>query len=307
LDLQAFIITFREALEALLIVGIIVTYLKRVDHAHWNKWVWFGVVLALFASFGVALVFQVVLTGFNSMASDNYLRVGIQLISAALLTHMIMFLAKQNTEFEANIQKKVQHIITAGGIINMIVHSFLVVLREGIETVFFFAAISGGHIEKALTSWGALIGLIAACGLAYYFFKGTKRVPLGIFFKATSVLLMVIAAGFIVQAIGVLQDMKVMGTMYRTPGGEIGEVYNIVGFMPEHPVDEEQYVRDTGDQTIISGDVGIFFMAFLGYTHNPSVEQFAAYWLYFLTVYIMLSRKKKKTLADIRQGKGIKI
>jgi high-affinity iron transporter len=299
LDLQAFIITFREALEALLIVGIIVTYLKRVDHGHWNKWVWFGVVLALFASFGVALLFQIVLTGFGSMASQNYLRFSIMFISAGLLTHMVMFLAKQDTEFQANIQSKVQHIITTGGIINMIVHSFLVVLREGIETVFFFAAISGGDIEEALTSWGALLGLIAAAGLAYYFFKGSKRIPLGVFFKATSVLLMVIAAGLIVQAIGVLQDLKLMGTVYRTPGGEIGEVYNSISIMPEHPIDEIQYERDTGNQTLISGDVGIFFTAFLGYTHKPSVEEFAAYWLYFMTVYVMLSRKKKAVLSAL--------
>jgi high-affinity iron transporter len=293
LDLQAFIITFREALEALLIVGIIVTYLKRVDHAHWNKWVWFGVILALFASFGVALLFQIVLTGFGSMASQNYLRFSIMFISAGLLTHMVMFLAKQNAEFQTNIQSKVQHIITTGGIINMIVHSFLVVLREGIETVFFFAAISGGDIQKAFTSWGALLGLIAACGIAYYVFKGSKRIPLGVFFKATSILLMVIAAGLIVQAIGVLQDLKLMGSVYRTPGGEIGEVYNIISFMPEHPIDEIQYIRDSGEKPLIGGQVGIFFKAFLGYTHNPSAEEFAAYWLYFLTVYILLARTKK--------------
>lgn len=307
MDLQAFIITFREALEALLIIGIITTYLNKVNYSHWNKWVWVGVSLALASSFAVALLFQVVLTGYGSMASENYLRFSIMFISAALLTHMILFIGQQNIDFKANIQAKVSHIVTTGSIINMLVHSYLVVLREGIETVFFFAAISGGDIQKALTSWGALFGLLAASGLAYYFFKGSKRIPLGIFFKTTSVLLALIAAGLIVQGIGVMQDLKMMGSVYKTPGGEIGEVYNIIGFMPEHPIDEEQFIRDTGKEPLIGGSVGIFFKAFMGYTHNPSVEEFSAYWLYFGMVYIVLARKRKKAELAVKEKDNSKI
>lgn len=298
MDVQAFIITFREALEALLIVGIITTYLTKVNYSKWNKWVWVGVVLALISSFGVALIFQVVLTGYGSMASQNYLRFGIMLVSAGLLTHMVMFIGKQNVNFQSNIQNKVQHIVTTGSIINMLVHSYLVVLREGIETVFFFAAISGGDIQKAITSWGALLGLIVAVAISYYFFKGSKRLPIGVFFKATSVLLMIIAAGLLVQGIGVMQDLKLMGSLYRTPGGQIGEVYNITWLMPEHPIDEEQYIRDTGNQPVLSGDVGIFLKAFMGYSQNPSVEEFVSYWGYFFLVYIFLAREKRKAIKN---------
>jgi high-affinity iron transporter len=85
-----------------------------------------------------------------------------------------------------------------------------------------------------------------------------------------------------------------MGSVYKTPGGDIGEVYNIIGFMPEHPIDEEQYIRDTGKKPFISGGVGIFFKAFLGYTHNPSIEEFVFYWLYFVMIYLVLARRKKK-------------
>jgi high-affinity iron transporter len=307
MDFQAFIITFRETLEALLIVGVITTYLSKVNESRWNKWVWLGVILALISSFGVALLFQVVLTGYGSMASQIYLRFGIMFISAALLTHMIMFIAKQAQDFTREIESKVATIITTGSIINMIMHSYLVVLREGIETVFFFAAISGGDIQRAITSWGALVGLIIACIVSYFFFKGSRRVPLGTFFKATAVILCVIAAGLLVQGIGILQDLGLMGSVYKTPGGEIGEVYNIIGFMPEHPIDEEQYIRDTGEKPLISGEIGIFMRAFLGYTHNPSVEEFVIYWAYYLIVFLIIARQKKISVrSDIttRNEKG---
>jgi high-affinity iron transporter len=300
MDFQAFIITFREALEALLIVGIITTYLTRVNQARWNKWVWLGVLLALICSYGVALLFQVVLTGYAWMGSQIYLRLGILFVSAALLTHMILFIAKQSVDIKGKIQSKVAHIVTTGSVLNMLAHSFLVVLREGVETVFFFAAISNGNIEEALTSWGALIGLVLALVISYFVFFSSKKVPLALFFKGTAVFLMLLSAGLVVQGVGILQDLGLMGSLYKTPGGEIGEMYNITWLMPEHPIDEEQYIRDTGQKPVISGEVGIFLRAFLGYTHNPSVEEFVVYWTYYLVVYVMMARYRKVSMQETK-------
>lgn len=89
MEVQALLITFREALEALLIVGIITSYLKRIDQSRYVKYVWFGAALAVFASAIVALLFQVVLTGFSTMASEMYLKVSIIFISSILLTQMV--------------------------------------------------------------------------------------------------------------------------------------------------------------------------------------------------------------------------
>lgn len=294
MDLQAFLITFREALEAILIVGVILTYLTRIDAIHWHKWVWVGVVLAFVVSYGLALAFQVLLTGFASMGSQNYMKIGIMLVSSGLLTHMIMFMGKQSSEMQGKVQSKVAHILTIGGAINMVVHSFLVVVREGVETVFFFAAITGGNIQKALESWGALFGLILAVVVGLLFFKRTKKIRLGTFFRITAVFLMMISAGLFVQAIGIMQDLGIMGSLYRTAGHQIGEIYNITGFMPEHPIDGVQYLRDYGKEPLINGQVGIFFKAFLGYTQNPSLEEFVGYWGYYFVVFILLAVQKKR-------------
>ncbi|WP_274363675.1 FTR1 family iron permease [Paenibacillus thermotolerans] len=295
MDFQAFLITFREALEALLIVGVIVTYLTRIGETRWNKWVWLGVVLALLSSYGVALAFQVVFTGFSQMANHIYLTIGILFISTVLLTHMIMFMSKQGRDMKGEVQGKVAAILTTGSVVNMIVHSYLITLREGVETVFFFAAISQGNIEKAITSWGALIGLLTAIVIAWSFFRGTRRVPLGTFFKITGIFLVIIAAGLFVQGVSMAQDVGILGSLYRTDGGEIGELYNITWFMPEHPQDYEHYVRDFGETPLISGQVGVFMKAFLGYTQNPSVEEFLAYWGYYFVVMFLLIWQRKKT------------
>ncbi len=298
MNLQAFLITFREALEALLIVGVILMYLKRVDQSKWTKWVWLGVILALISSYGVALLFQVVLTGYNMLGTEIYLKIGIMLVSTVLLTHMVLFIAQQNQDIQRKVQSRITHIITFGSIINMIIHSYLVVLREGVETVFFFAAISNGDIGKVIQSPGALLGLIGALVVGLVFFRGTRRISLGLFFKATSMFLILIAAGLFVQAIGILQDRELIGSVYKTAGGELGEVYNIEWFMPEHPTDYDQYVRDYGEKPLLSGQIGIFMRAFLGYTHNPSVEEFAFYWLYYIVVLGLLVWQNNRRKAD---------
>lgn len=294
MDFQAFLITFREVLEALLIVGIITTYLRKINETRWHKWVWLGVFLGFVASCVVALVFQVVFTGYGTMASQIHLKYAILFASTILLTHMILFMAKQFSDVKGRMESKITHLIAAGSIANMVLHSFLVVLREGVETVFFFAAISGGDIQQAIQSWGALLGMLTAIVVSYLFFKSTRRIPLGSFFKITGIFLVMVAAGLLVQGIGVLQDLKIMGSLYKTAGGEVAEVYNLEWFMPEHPLDEDQYIRDTGNRPMISGQVGIFMKAFMGYSQAPSLEEFLIYWAYYVLVLFLVARVRRK-------------
>ncbi|MDP5275342.1 FTR1 family iron permease [Chengkuizengella axinellae] len=289
MDLQALLITFRETLEALLIIGIIVTYLKKMNHPEYTKYVWLGAGLALVASLGVAFVFQVVLTSFAMMASQIYLKISIMLISSMLLTHMVFWMSKNSRDMKGKLEGKLKTYVTAGSVIGMVVHSFLVILREGIETVFFFAAITGGNIQEAIQSWGALAGILIAAGVSYFFFKGTMRIPLKTFFRITGAMIIIIAAGLLVQGIGMMQDVGIIGSV-------MPQVYDLTWFLPEHPTDYTQYLRDTGSEPLISGDVGIFFTALLGYAATPSIEEILVYFGYFAGILLLLkSRRNENT------------
>lgn len=284
LELQALLITFREALEALLIVGIITTYLKRMKRGELTKYVWLGAALAVVASLGMALLFQVVLTGFAAMGSEMYLKIGIMLVSALLLTQMVFWMAKHSRDIKGKVEGKLSQFITAGNIIGMVVHSFLVVLREGVETVFFFAAITGGNIGAAISNWGALAGIVLAALVTYLFFKGSMRVSLKTFFKITSIFIILIAAGLLVQGVSMMQDLDMIGSV-------MPQVYDLTWLMPEHPIDEEHYIRDTGNEPFLSGQVGIFFKALLGYSSMPSLEEILAYLGYFAVLYFLIGWK----------------
>ncbi|MBO8171436.1 MAG: FTR1 family protein [Bacillaceae bacterium] len=286
MEIQALLITFREALEALLIVGIITSYLKRIGHQRLTKYVWGGAGLAVLSSFFVALLFQVVLTGFEVMGSEMYLKISIMLISSILLTQMVFWMARQSRDIKGKLEGKMDQFITTGNILGMVAHAYLVVLREGIETVFFFAAISGGDIGAAIQNWGALTGLVLAAVVSYFFFKGTMRIPLKTFFKVTGVFIVFIAAGLLVQGISVMQDIDLIGSA-------MPQVYDLTWLMPEHPIDHAHYVRDTGHEPLISGDVGIFFKALFGYSSMPSIEEIVAYLGYFFVIYLLLKRNRE--------------
>lgn len=287
MEIQALLITFREVLEALLIVGIITTYLKRVGQKQYNKYVWLGAGLAVVASIGIAMLFQVVFTGFAAMGSEIYLKIGIMIVSTILLTQMVFWMASHSKDLKGNMEGKMNKFISTGNIVGMVIHSFLVVLREGIETVFFFAAITGGNIGAAMQGWGAITGALIAAVVCYFFFRGTMRVPLKTFFKVTGAFIILISAGLLVQAISMMQDINLIGSV-------MPHLYDITWFMPEHPIDYAHYVRDTGTAPLISGDVGIFLKALFGYSSMPSIEEVLAYIGYFAAIYMLTSSGEKK-------------
>ncbi|WP_433772697.1 FTR1 family iron permease [Bacillus wiedmannii] len=300
MQLQAFLITFREVLEALLIVGIITTYLKRTDSKQYVKYVWLGAGLAVVASYIVALVFQVVFTGFAAMGSEMYLKISIIFVSAILLTQMVFWMAEHSKNMTANMENKMNQYITAGNIIGMVVHSFLVVLREGVETVFFFAAITGGNIGEAMKGWGAISGLLVAAVVSFLFFKGTMRISLKVFFKVTGGFIVLIAAGLLVQGVSMLQDLKILGSV-------MPHVYDITWLLPEHPIDYDHYLRDHGTAPLLSGDIGIFLKAFLGYSSMPSIEEVLVYIGYFVVLYMLIIFKKpvKKQKERMEENKSV--
>ncbi|MBB6446973.1 FTR1 family iron permease [Bacillus benzoevorans] len=294
MEIQALLITFREALEALLIVGIITTYLKRTDNKKYTKFIWLGAGLAILASVGAAMLFQLVFTGFAAMVSEMYLKISIMIISALLLTQMVFWMAGHSRDLKGNTEDKMSKFISTGNVIGMVIHSFLVVLREGIETVFFFAAITGGNIGAAMQGWGAITGVIIAVVVSYLFFKGTMKISLKTFFKVTGAFIILIAAGLLVQAISMMQDLEIIGSI-------IPHLYDLTWILPEHPIDYEHYVRDHGTAPLLSGEIGIFLKALFGYSSMPSIEEVIAYVGYFAGIYLLTSYRSDDVQQSVKE------
>ena len=78
-----FIIIFREVLEAALIVGILYTYLNKVDQQSSIAKMWQGVLAAIVLSVVGSFLFQVLAGGFEGQAEKLF--EGVVMITASVV------------------------------------------------------------------------------------------------------------------------------------------------------------------------------------------------------------------------------
>ena len=196
--ISSFIITFRETLEAALVVGIVLAYLVKTKKEKYNPIVYIAVVSAVIASILGAFLFNALAGGFEGRAEQIF--EGISMLFAAfLLTFMILLMMKQK-HIVVELHKKVSTELKERHKFGLFSLVFISVLREGIETVIFLGAASfiAAGSNSAI---GAVLGIIGAIILGYMLFVLSKRIDIKKFFNVTSVLLVLFAAGLVAHGV----------------------------------------------------------------------------------------------------------
>jgi high-affinity iron transporter len=189
----SFLITFRETLEAALIVGIILGYLVKTRRTRYNNVVYIGVVSAIVASIIGALLFKNVAGGFTGTAEQVFEGITM-LVGAALLTTMILWMMKQK-HIAIEFEKRVETELTEAHRFGLFSLVFIAVFREGIETVIFLGAASFVSTNNNLI--GALAGIVAATLLGYAIFIASLKINIKRFFNVTSILLILFAGSIL--------------------------------------------------------------------------------------------------------------
>jgi high-affinity iron transporter len=192
----SFLLVFREVLEAVLVVGVILGYLRRTGRETLSRYVWIGVAAGIAGSAAGALLFEVVAGGFEGRAEQLFEAVTM-LAGAALLTTAIVWLARaaRRTEVEQAVEARLSGAARGG----LALLAAVSVLREGIELTIFLAAsrfeTGGGGLV------GAVLGFVIAIALGLLVFTAAIRVNLRVFFGATNVLLVLFAAGLVARGL----------------------------------------------------------------------------------------------------------
>ncbi|MFN2562289.1 MAG: FTR1 family protein [Jatrophihabitans sp.] len=83
----------------------------------------------------------------------------------------------------------------------MVLMAFLAVIREGLETVVFLLAAFNESGSGSAAGFGAVFGLAVAIALGYGIYRGGVRLNLSKFFRATGLVLVLVAAGLVVNAL----------------------------------------------------------------------------------------------------------
>jgi high-affinity iron transporter len=187
--LSALLVAIREGVEAALIVGIVLVYLKRSGRSALRVYVWAGVALAVVASIGAAVLLE--RWAINEDGFEGLL----MLLASVLVVTMIVWMNRVARTLRKEIEQRVEAYAqkstsAAGWGIGAFV--FFMVVREGAELVLILRAVELS--SAGVQVWiGTALGIAIAVAVGAFFFEGTLRVPLDRFFRATSLILMVVA------------------------------------------------------------------------------------------------------------------
>ena len=264
-----FIITFRETLEAALIVGIILSYLVKTKQTKYNNIVYLGIVSGLMVSIIGALIFINIAGGFTGRAEEIFEGV-VMLIGSILLTTMILWMMKQK-HIAIELEHKVDKELSEAHKFGLFFLVFVAILREGIETVIFLGAAS--FVSENSMVFGALAGIIAALFLGYMIFVGSMRINIKTFFRITSILLILFAAGLVAHGVYELQEAEIIPIV-------IEHVWDI---NPKAPRAAEGIYPLLHEK----GYIGSIAKGLFGYNGDPSLIEVLVYVVYLIIIFIL--------------------
>jgi len=203
---QSLVITLREGVEAALILGIVLGYLKKTGRQAWSRYAWWGLATAIAASLAAAYVvyrFEVVEDAYEGW---------LMLAGAVFVASMVYWMWRTGKRLKQEIESKLSELSTVpsrSAASGLFLFVFLMVFREGAETVLFLAAVSL-RTSELLNFMGGILGLALAVALGVAFFKGSVKVDLRKFFAVTTMVLFVVAAQLFVSGVHELSEAQVL-------------------------------------------------------------------------------------------------
>jgi|TARA_B110000438_G_scaffold266283_1_gene280239 high-affinity iron transporter len=307
--MNEFIITFRETLEAALIVGIIYTVISKQGLKKEINQLWYAIAAAVVASILVALFLNGVKDSIGNASIEKLVEAILMYITAGLLWYVIFWLAKQVSNkkvLEGQAQTAMQ---TAGWGIFFLV--FFAILREGFETAIFL--MGSFSVLGTFSYIGFFSGMILAIILGYVVVVQGRKVDLTKFFQVTTLLLAIFASGMVAYGTHEAEEFLVKGEHLNWVGledktledgsillarNQISRVWN---------VQEPKSALEEGDIKILysynlhgkekyshllhdKGRIGVFLKGFIGWNSNPNWAEFIL-WLLSLIFGLSLWRK----------------
>ena len=201
--LEAFIVTLREGVEAALIVGITLAYLSKINRPELRKSVYAALISAFVGSLGIAALLS--RTRWNQDIFEGW----VMLAAAFFVITMIIFMMKTGRRLKGEIEGKVGLLAGRNASFGLFAFVFLMVLREGVETVLILSAVSLNSTEL-LSFLGTFLGIIAAIAFGVMFVKGSVRINLQKFFRVTTVILFFVAAQLVISGLHELSENGVL-------------------------------------------------------------------------------------------------
>jgi high-affinity iron transporter len=259
--LNALIVVFRESLEAMLVIGVLLAWIARQpEPAALRRGLWAGVAAGL----GLAVVL-----GFATFAAQSQLegkaleifQVGMVLFAAGLILQMVLWMRRHGRHMKRELETQAGRASGTLGTLGIATVAALAVAREGAETVVFLYGMGlerGGDLPALLGAAAAGLALAAATG--WLVTRGARFLSYRVLFGASEILLLLIAGALLAAGID-----RMIGLDWLPPLLD--------------PVWDSSGLLDDG-----SG-AGRLLADFVGYRARPSASlliAYAVFWAYTL-------------------------
>jgi high-affinity iron transporter len=208
---QAFIITLREGLEAVLLLAILFGFLESSKNGQYKRHILYGVGAATIAT--IASVFLI-----DELFS--ILPFGREVLEAitALLAVVVLFYVSfwliarlEQRRWLEFLKARIWTAVSAGSAASLVLIGFTSVYREGFESVLFFQALTS--FGTGLGVWvalGAAAGAIVLAVVATMIFKYGRKLPVKTFLTTAVMFVMATSVAFLGNAVSALQVADVI-------------------------------------------------------------------------------------------------
>src|SRR5665213_3618403 len=198
--IPTFVVTLREGVEAALVIAIAVAYVKRIGRLDLMPAIYRALLTAVVASFIAAWCFAKI--NINDDAYEGF----VLLVSAGFVLSMVIWMnshgAHVKSEIETGLQKGTADGAGSWGVFAFV---FLMIFREGVETVLLLAALRL-DTSGVLEAFGAALGIGLAVLFGFAFVRGTIRANLRQFFRITTAILLVVVAQLTITGLHELSE-----------------------------------------------------------------------------------------------------
>ncbi len=207
--LVSLIIVFREAMEAGLIVGIILAATQGVTGR--GRWIAGGIAAGATGA-SIVAAFAAALSDAFQGAGQEVFTASILLFAVAMLTWHVAWMSHHARTMAAEL-RQVGNAVRLGqrSLAALAAVVAIAVMREGSEVVLFlFGIAAGSQTSKLSMATGGIAGLVAAAMLSWLLYRGLLVIPLKRLFAVTNLLIALLAAGMAGQAAAVLHGADLL-------------------------------------------------------------------------------------------------